>query len=88
MTEKELIKKYDGYPDSLSCYGNFKQGFLLAGGQIIEEPKNLPCVCGKEPTKFESGGMVALQCTNEKCFLYGTPIAKELWNDPSKRGGK
>jgi len=89
MTEKELITKYEDYPDSLSNYGNFKQGFILAGGQIIEEPKNLPCVnCGSDPLKTVEGNN--LYCSNGKgnCFLFGVLIPVEVWNDPSKRGGK
>jgi len=88
MTEKELkdITHNHDY-DCLSTDEVFEKGFLLAGGQIIEEPKNLPCpVCGKEPY-IDIEGNSAL-CPNKICLMYENYWSIQDWNDPSKRGRK
>jgi len=61
-------------------------GFLLAGGQIIEEPKHLPCMlCGANVEQKENG---IVYHNDNGCILSDHNYSGTYWDDPSKRGGK
>lgn len=87
MTLEELENEFGKSSQFFALFGYYKKGFLLAGGQIIEEPKNLRCQnCGKEPAECNYG--TALFCSNRACLYHGVELPRKEWNDPSKRGGK
>jgi hypothetical protein len=90
MTEKEL--SHSSEYDIIGCaYDILKTGFLLAGGQIIEELKNLPCpVCGCKMKDIEPDKSVDrfLQHPDNGCLFSKQCHQASVWNDTSKRVGK
>jgi hypothetical protein len=90
MTEKELEEQYDEI-DSMCAYAIAKRFYIMAGGQIIEKPVNLPCpVCGCEMKDIEPDKSVDrfLQHPDNGCLFSKQCHQASVWNDPSKRGGK
>jgi len=86
MTRKEIRQKYELLEDYSSSFEIMLQGFSVAGGQIIEEPKNLPCPkCGCDMAR----GLVDWKLrhpAHNYCSLSGIVVDRDLWNDESKRG--
>jgi hypothetical protein len=87
MTRKEIRQKYELLEDYSSSFEIMLQGFSVAGGQIIEEPKNLPCfVCGKDVMIPNDSSPEYLLHKENGCILSDYMFLKNVWNDPSKRG--
>lgn len=55
MTGKELVENFNLCKEAeIEGISLLREGFLLGGGQIIEEPANLPCpLCGNEMVDHE-----------------------------------
>lgn len=86
MTEKELRNICaDNAKLHLTGFGTFSAGYRLAGGQIIEEPKNLPCPkCGCEIVEARDDSYVYHPYNG--CVFEDETYNRAKWNDPSKRG--
>jgi hypothetical protein len=85
MTRNELLTHIKNIMFD-DVYSVIKHGFLLAGGQIIEEPKHLPCMlCGVNVEQKENG---IVYHNDNGCILSDHNYSGTYWDDPSKRGGK
>jgi hypothetical protein len=85
MTEKELVENFNLCKEAeIEGISLLREGFLLGGGQIIEEPANLPCpLCGNEMVDHEGHHV---RHPNGDCVMAQYCFDKKQWNDPSKRG--
>jgi len=82
MTEKELFEKVYGQTDIKKM---IVESFKLAGGQIIEEPKNLPCFhYGEDVMISDDDSPEFLVHKENGCILSCHMFLDKGWNDPSK----
>jgi hypothetical protein len=89
MTEKEFGFAFNDWSAGLIISESdcFRKGFELAGGQIIEEPTNLPCMnCGISVIDAKDAQGIIYHPKVNNCFLSNKTFNKDEWNDPSKRG--
>jgi len=86
MTRSVLNISFQNSERQYSSFVYYEMGYKLAGGQIIEEPKNLPCPkCGCDMAR----GLVDWKLrhpAHNYCSLSGIVVDRDLWNDESKRG--